>query len=189
MERSEAPAGRSAFAPEVYRDYLRILARLQFDDRLRGRLDPSDVVQQTLMMAHARGEQFRGRTEAEYKAWLRAILANNLALALRRFGREGGERVQSLEVSLEQSSARLEAWLASDAPTPEQRVLAAERLARLAGALDALPDEQRAAITLRHLQGLSVAEVAERMGRTTASVAGLLRRGAQTLRERLDGPD
>jgi hypothetical protein len=37
----EAGAGRNAFAPDVYRDYLRILARLQFDDRLRRQLDPS----------------------------------------------------------------------------------------------------------------------------------------------------
>jgi RNA polymerase sigma-70 factor (ECF subfamily) len=185
----EAGVRELAFAPEMYRDYLRILARLHLDERLRGRLDPSDVVQQSLLMAHAHGDQFRGRTEAEYKAWLRAILANNLAMALRQYGRQRGERVQSLETALEQSSARLEAWLASDAPMPEQRAVAAEQLARLAEALDCLPDDQRTAITLRHLQGLSVAEVAGRMGRTTASVAGLLRRGAQVLRERLGEPD
>jgi RNA polymerase sigma-70 factor, ECF subfamily len=185
---SSAAAG-AAFAPEAYRDYLRILARLQFDDRLRGRTDPSDVVQQSLLAAHDRRDQFRGRTEAEYKGWLRAILANNLALALRQFGRQGGARVQSLEVALEQSSARLEAWLASSGPEPEQRAIAAERLARLAEALDELPEDQHTAITWRHLQDLSVAEVAERMGRTTASVAGLLRRGAEFLRDRMNEPE
>src|SRR4051812_41437203 len=187
MDAAAAPGSR--FTPELYRNYLRVLARLQLDDRLRGRLDASDVVQQSLLMAHAHRDQFRGATEAEYKGWLRAILANNLAMALRQFGRQGGERVQSLEAALDQSSAQLEAWLAGDAPTPEHRALAAERLARLAVALDELPDDQHAAIALRHLQGLSVAEVAERLGRSTASVAGLLRRGAQFLRERLDETD
>jgi RNA polymerase sigma-70 factor (ECF subfamily) len=185
----EAGAGSQAFAPEEYRDYLRILARLQFDDRLRRQLDRSDVVQQTLLMAHAHRDQFRGATEAEFKAWLRAILANNLAMALRQFGRQGGDRVQSLEAALDQSSARLEAWLVGNAPDPAQRAVSSERLARLAKVLDDLPDDQREAVTLRHLQGLSVAEVADRMGRTTASVAGLLRRGARLMRQKLDEPD
>ncbi|HEX8203380.1 MAG TPA: sigma-70 family RNA polymerase sigma factor [Isosphaeraceae bacterium] len=185
----EDVTGCGIYSPEAYWAYLRVLAQLQLDDRLRAQLDPSDLVQQSLLMAHARRDQFRGRTEVEYKAWLRTILAKNLAMALRKFNRQGGNRVQSLETALEQSSAHLEAWLAGDAPIPEQLSMAAERLARLAEALDELPDDQRAAITLHHLQGLSVAEVAGRMGRTTTSVAGLLRRGARSLRERLDEPD
>jgi RNA polymerase sigma-70 factor (ECF subfamily) len=178
-----------ASAPEVFRDYLRLLARLQLDHRLRSHLDPSDVVQQSLLMAYDRRAQFRGRTEAEYKAWLRAILANNLAMALRRFGRQGGDRVRSLEFAMERSSARLEAWLTAGDPAPEHRAVAVERLTQLASALDHLPDDQRSAVEMRHLRGLSVDEVAKRLDRTTASVAGLLRRGVQALRERMKEPD
>src|SRR5262249_56952122 len=69
---------------EAYRDYLRLLAGLHLDPRLRGKLDPSDVVQETLARAHEKGGQFRGGTEAQRAAWLRQILANELAPAVRR---------------------------------------------------------------------------------------------------------
>src|SRR4051812_33589483 len=90
-----------------YREYLRLLARLQIDPRLRGQLDPSDIVQQTLLKAHERFDQFRGRTDQELGAWLRAILARTLVDAVRKFGRQKGDRARSLADALEQSSLRL----------------------------------------------------------------------------------
>src|SRR5262249_60531229 len=75
---------------ERFRTYLGLLARLQLDPRLRGLLDPSDLVQQTLLRAHRSREQCRGTTEEQYAAWLRAILADELADAVRRFERRGG---------------------------------------------------------------------------------------------------
>lgn len=169
---------------EEYREYLRLLARLNLDHRLRGALDPSDIVQQTLLKAHENLGGFRGRSDAELRGWLRAILAQQLALIARKRGRRP-VRVHSLESSLEQSSARLESLLASDECSPSEDAMRAERLVELAMALAALPEDQRTAVELRYLQGLSVSAVAERMARTTVSVTGLLYRGTRALRQRM----
>jgi RNA polymerase sigma-70 factor (ECF subfamily) len=168
---------------ERYREYLRLLARLQLDLRLRGQLDPSDVVQQTLLKAHERLDQFRGQTDDELRAWLRAILARTLVDAVRKFGRQKGDRAWSLEAALQQSSAKLEALLASEESNPSHGALRAERLIDLAEALARLPEDQRTAVELRYLQGLAVPDVVERMGRSTVSVTGLLYRGMKALRD------
>src|SRR5262249_37062380 len=76
--------------PEAYRDYLLLLARLQMDARLQGKFDPSDVVQQTLLKAHAHWGQFRGTSDGARAAWLRTILAREMANALQKFGRHPG---------------------------------------------------------------------------------------------------
>src|SRR6516164_7817446 len=172
---------------EGYRDYLRLLARTQLGPRLQAKLDASDVAQQAILQAHQAREQFRGTTEAERLAWLRAILANVLAAAARRYearARDVG-RERSLEADLELSSSRLECLFAADQTSPSQRVVRGEELLRLAGALAALPDDQRQVVELHHLRGLPVAEVAAQVGRTRAAVVGLLFRGLKKLRHLL----
>lgn len=173
-----------------YRDYLRVLARLEMNSLtpLQGKLDDSDVVQQTILLAHARREQFRGTTEAEWLAWLRSILANVLRSTYREFDAASRKisRELSLEFQLEQSSARLHHILAVDDSSPSGEVARMEELLRLAQAIVRLPEDQRRVVELHHLQGLPVAEVAERLGRTRPSVVGLLFRALKRLRELLD---
>jgi len=176
---------------EDYRDYLRLLARLQLDPRLRAKLDASDVVQQAILQAHEGRAQFRGSTEAEWLAWLRAILANVLAAAARRFGTEARAvgRERSLEAELERSSSRLECLLAADQTSPSQRAVRGEELLRLAAALARLPEDQRQVVELHHLRGLPVAEVAAQVGRSRAAIVGLLFRGLKRLRQLLRQPE
>jgi RNA polymerase sigma-70 factor (ECF subfamily) len=173
---------------EDYRDYLHLLARLQLDPRLQGKVDPSDVVQQTLVKAHQYRDQFRGASAAELAGWLRRILANTLVDAARKFGREI-DLVHSLEQAVHDSSARLEGWLAAEQSSPSEIAQRQEMLLRLAGALARLPDDQRTAVELHHLRDGSVAEIASVMGRTEAAVAGLLRRGLKRLRELMQEPN
>jgi RNA polymerase sigma-70 factor (ECF subfamily) len=166
-----------------FREYLRLLARLQLDARLAGKIDLSGVVQQTLLEAHQARDEFPS-DDARQAAWLRRALANNLTDEIRRLRSRRPEKVreQSLEQALEASSARLEAWLASEESTPCRRVIHREQLSRLARALLQLADDQRRAVELHHLQGLSLADVGHHLGRTREAVAGLIFRGLKNLR-------
>src|SRR5262249_42475987 len=155
-EKAEAPSRPL----EEYRDYLQLLARLQLGTRLQSKLDSSDIIQQTLLKAHEKRDQLQGQSEAERAAWLRQILAHTLADALRKFGAEARDinLERSLEFALEDSSARLERWLANDHSTPSQQAQRKEQSLRLAEALAQLPEDQRLAVELHHLQGCTLAE-------------------------------
>ncbi len=172
---------------ERYRSYLHLLARLQLDPRLRGKLDASDVVQQALLQAYRGLEQFRGRSEAELAAWLRQTLAHCLGNSLRDFTRDKRDvgRERSLEQALGASSARLGAWLADSQSSPSQQVVDREEAVRVAEALAALPEAQREALILQHWHGWSLAEIGAHLDRTPGAVAGLIKRGLKRLRELL----
>ena len=180
-----------AMALEQFRDYLRLLARMQIDARLRGKLDPSDLVQQTLLKAHQAQDQFRGSSPAEQAAWLRQILSRTLANAIRDYTRAKRDVTleRSLQTSLDHSSARLEAWLVADQESPFEMAERNEQLLTLAQAMSDLPEAMREVLLLKHCQGWSVAEIGEHLGRSRASVASLLRRGLKHLRDHLHERD
>jgi RNA polymerase sigma-70 factor (ECF subfamily) len=148
------------------------------------------VVQQTLLEAHQALSRFRAEGEAGRAAWLRRILAHNLADALRKLaaGKRDLGRERSLEAALEASSVRLGAWLAADQSSPSERVQRREQAVALADALARLPEAQREALILQHWEGWPLARIAEHLGRTRAAVAGLIKRGLQQLRTLLEPP-
>lgn len=176
---------------EQYRPYLRVLARVQVDRWLRGRLDASDLVQQALLEAVRISDRFEYRGEAALAAWLRQLLAHQIAHAVRDLFRDRRDvrRQQSLEQALEESAARLEHLLAEPVTDPAERFGRAEQAVAVAAAIERLPLPQREAILLHYWQGYPLAEVARRMSRTTPAVAGLLQRGLKVLRQDLKPPE
>ena len=187
MTQATHSAGSSALDFQRFRSYLYLLARSHIGPRHQAKIDPSDIVQQTLLDAHQKQEQFRGNGEAELMAWLKQILANNLADAVRGLARAKRDirREQSLDQQLGDSFSRVEGWLAAVQSSPSQQAVRFEELIRLADALTSLPPAQRDAIVLHHLQGLPLAEVAAQLEKTLPAVAGLLHRGLKHLRELL----
>jgi RNA polymerase sigma-70 factor (ECF subfamily) len=175
-------------ALEDHREYLRLLAELQVDGALQGKIDLSGVVQQTMLEAHRALPTCEFQDSDQMAAWLRRILAHNLADEIRKLRAEKRDvgRERSLEAALEHSSVRLQAWLAADQSSPSAPVRRQEQALLLSAALARLPGAQREAVILRHFHGRSLAEIAEQLGRSHAAVAGLLKRGLQRLRGELD---
>jgi RNA polymerase sigma-70 factor (ECF subfamily) len=167
---------------ERFRSYLHVLARQQLHHGGPGQLDASDIVQQTLLEACQHQHQFRGTTDAERAAWLRQMLAHNLADARRHLQRDC--RDVRRERSLAQGSDQL-AGPAAPQSSPSKQVLQDEEAVRLADALAQLPEAQREALILQHWHGLTLAQIGERLGRSPVAVAGLLKRGLKTLRQLL----
>jgi len=171
-----------------YRGYLRALAQIELGRRLQGKVDPSDIVQQSLLEAHQDLAALKGRSEGELVAWLRTILTRNLLNTARDFGAQKRDirRERSLAQQVEDSSVRLDKFLAAGDTSPSQRVIRGEDAERLATALAALPDDQRSAVILKHFHDWSLAQIAEHMNRSTLAIAGLLKRGLKKLREIMD---
>jgi RNA polymerase sigma-70 factor, ECF subfamily len=169
---------------DSYRSYLLFLAKTQIGRSEQPRLDPSDIVQESLLEAHRDRSRFHGGTSAELAGWLRQILARNLADAAKAQRREKRNVARERHLAdLETSSLQLAGILAVDTTTPSQQAVLHERAVRLASALDQLPELQRQALILQNWHGLRLAEIAVRLNRTTAAVAGLIKRGVRRLRE------
>ena len=170
-------------------EFLALLARVEVGRRWQGKIDLSGVVQQTLLEAFQAGAPLSGQAEAQKAAWLRQALTNNLNDEIRKLhtAKRDVRREQALVPRLEESFSRLEQLLPAAGSTPSQRVMRAERMLEVASAVARLPASQRQVIELHHLQGQTLAEVAEALGTTKPAVAGLLHRGLKRLRELLGG--
>jgi RNA polymerase sigma-70 factor (ECF subfamily) len=172
---------------EMYRAAIRAQAAAQLDGRLEARVDASDVVQETFLEAHRDFASFRGGTEAEWIEWLNRILANNIVEAVRRHDGAGKRSVRA-ERSLQDAvrgGLGLQRILSVEQSTPGQQAVRNEQLEDLEAAIELLLPDQREAIRLRYLQGRSLRQIAEHLGRTERAVASLLHRAVKELERRL----
>jgi RNA polymerase sigma-70 factor (ECF subfamily) len=175
---------------ERFRAFLSLLARLQLDPRLQGKVDLSGVVQDTLLEAHRHMDKLQKMTPAEQEAWLRTALNHNLLDVVRSLKTRKHDvgRERSLEAALDDSSARLEAWLAADQSSPSQQASRNEQGLLLAECLQKLPEDQQRAIELKYWHGCKLAEIAELLGRSKGAVAKLIERASKILRAQLTSP-
>ena len=166
---------------------LRLLARLEINQRFAGKFDPSDVVQQTLMEAWQGWDGLQARDEPQRYAWLRQILVHQLAKFVRHhqgtlkrdISRELS--IDRLEQSLSASSRKLDSLLVARDPSPSHVAVVQEQRERLATVLEELPEDYREVILLRNIEELSHQEVAQRMDRSEPAVRMLWLRALAAL--------
>jgi RNA polymerase sigma-70 factor (ECF subfamily) len=173
---------------ELYRNYLRLVARSLIGGTLRVKLDPSDLVQETFLKAHRDFDQFAGGTERELVSWLRQILVRSLTNQVKHHRRQARDhrRQESLEHLIEQSSLTAELALAAKVPSPSEAACQRERAVLLADAVDRLPPDYREAFVLRTLEHVPFDEIAARMGRSIGAVRMLWARAVKKLNEMLE---
>jgi len=173
---------------QLYRNYLALLARLNIDARLQGKVDASDLVQETFLKAHRNFGQFRGNTEEELVSWLRQILTNNLANLVRHYlglKRRDVRLERQLAAEMDRSSRLMDGGLIAPGSSPSRQASRREQAVLLADVLKQLPADYREVLILRHLEGLTFAQVAQRLGRTEGSVQKLWVRALARLRRSL----
>jgi RNA polymerase sigma-70 factor, ECF subfamily len=176
-----------------YGNYLKLLVATHLDEKLQARCSPSDIVQETYFEAHRDFGKFRGRTEEEFLAWLRAILANNLGREVERHllaAKRDARREVSLaavEKSFQRSAVRLESIIADRGPSPSSHLHRHERMVALADQLADLSADHRQVLLLRHCEGLPFKEIGKRMDRTEGAVRMLWLRAIGQIRGRMSG--
>ncbi len=174
---------------DLYRNYLRMLARVEIGRQLQAKVDASDLVQEVMLEAHKNFPGFRGGSEAEFVAWLRQILSAVLCGCVRRYlgtQKRDIRLERTLRENLERSSLLLGCGLMDPGSSPSQQAMRREQAVLLADALERLPDDYRDVLVYRHLEGLTFPHIAERMGRSLDSVEKLWVRGLARLRQSME---
>ena len=178
---------------EQLRPLLRQLAARQLDSGLRRRVEPSDVVQESLADAWKARAGFKGRSRSELVAWLQAILEHNVRDVVREHV-EADKRSVRQERSLDElrssGAARPDVFISAEL-SPTSRLVRREALARLMQFLDELPPRQRDAVRMRYIERRTLNEIAVHFGLSENAAAQLLARGLSNLRrshEQLQSP-
>ncbi|WP_147868013.1 sigma-70 family RNA polymerase sigma factor [Stieleria maiorica] len=176
---------------EQYRRYLRVLADMQLNPRLRSKEDVSDVIQSTLLRAHQDLDGFRGSTEAELRGWLKTILTHTLINLAKKYQAQKRDiRLErSIDQQLQESAIRIVGELPAEQTSPSQFLIRQERAEQLADAMATLLEDEYTAVMLKHVHGWKVADIATHIDRSSEAVAGLLRRGLKKLRVKLNAAE
>ena len=170
---------------DSYRKFVKFLARSGLHHHLQGKADPSDLAQEVCIAAHGNMADFRGQTPEEFAGWLRGILSNVLAMHLRKYlgtQKRDPRLEQNLNASLVNASGFLQSKIAADVTSPSQHFARNEAFLQLAEALESLPEHYREVIVLRHVEGMSFADVAKSMDKSVDSVEKLWVRGLAKFR-------
>lgn len=177
---------RATWSIGPLRPWLKMLAERQLPRGLRGKVDPSDIVQQALVDAWRGQAGFRGTTHPERLAWLRTILTRAIMRHdrdLLKTEKRGAGREKTLQSAIDRDSVLLQNLAIGKERDPRSIAENAEQTLVLAETLEKLPDDYRQVLALRHIDGLSHDEIAKRIGRSTAATRMLWIRALEALKK------
>jgi len=163
-------------------DRLLTYVRIRMGARLRGRLEPVDVVQDVYLEAFRDLARFEPRDEGAFSRWLYRIADHRLSNLADHFG---ARKRQAPGGALARGSAVLDR-LRDRERSPSSVCARREQEERLVAAMESLDPDEREALLLRHFQGLSVAEVRESLGKSDATVFRILGRARLKLARLVD---
>jgi RNA polymerase sigma-70 factor (ECF subfamily) len=171
-----------------HRDRLAQMVRLRLDRRLQGRIDPSDVLQETYLEAARRAAEFASQPTTSAYVWLRCLTAQKLVdLTRRHLGakmRDAGQEIALHRGALPQaSSVSLAAQLLGQFTSPSRAAIRAEAQLRVQDALNAMDPIDREVLALRHFELLSNGEVAQILGLSKAAASNRYVRALKRLKE------
>ena len=167
---------------ERFRPTLLSLAEAMISPALRGDLEASDLVQQTLLEAYHHVDKLVEMESKPFYAWLRTCLKHNVLDAVKHLKTQKQDLRRRIRTSdLADSFDRLDRVLVADQTSPSQIAQRNEQISIFLHHLQDLPTNQRTAVIMKHLQGCSLRDIAQALNLTEPAVAGLLHRGRQHL--------
>jgi RNA polymerase sigma-70 factor (ECF subfamily) len=172
-----------------FRKRLRAMVGLRLDRRLAGRIDPSDVVQETFADAVAQLSDYLRKRPLPFYPWLRQLACDRLADLNRRHLRTRKRSVRREEppALADESALELVDRLVARGSSPSARLCREELRGRVQAALADLADHDREILVLRHLEHLTTAEIAAVLGITEGAVYTRHLRALRRLQTFLEG--
>ncbi|RPJ86526.1 MAG: sigma-70 family RNA polymerase sigma factor [Acidobacteria bacterium] len=163
---------------QLYKDLVYTLSVKLLSDKT----EAMDITQEVFLTLFRKVHCFRG--DCSLKTWLYRVTLNQAANRNRWWRRRFRNQTESLSLRLKEDGYCIPDP-AGDEPWPDREVYAAEIHKALQVALNELPFDQRAAVVLRDVQGLSYEEVAEIVGAEIGTVKSRIARGRERLKDRL----
>jgi RNA polymerase sigma-70 factor, ECF subfamily len=175
----------------LHRARLRHMVALRMDHRLAARVDPSDIVQEALIDAAGRLDEYLSRPPLPFYPWLRQFAWERLVDVHRRHlhaGRRSVSREERAPMLLSgQSAACLADCLLDTGTSPSCGVIREELRRRVQDALAEMPPRDREVLVMRYLERLSIAEIAASLGIGEGAVKSRQMRALLRLRALMDG--
>lgn len=156
------------------RSALRRLVASRLDTNIKGRVDPSDIVQETLIDACRRLDDYLANPSVPFISWLFALADQNAVDAYRRHvvtKKRSVQREQFLDSRASAAQNDIHMHAVSDLTDPGQRAEKQERMAQLQKAISMLSLESQIIVRMRFLEGKTLAEIAEKFDISVDAVA------------------